>query len=197
MAYGKFKSVAEVAEKFDITVADRTRFIEQKAFRILDVYFQDITEKLGDDTNFINEFAICEAIIRPILSLAVKNYEHLKIWSHVPYNIDEEKGLVGEPDYLIAPRTKYGAMAKPSICIIEAKKDDFDEGWTQALSEMAASSLLDARVCYGVVTTGKVWEFAKLKEGVFTTDTVSISATAELQRVLDTLNWVFYKASKK
>ncbi|EDN69327.1 conserved hypothetical protein [Beggiatoa sp. PS] len=190
MAYGKFKSVAEVAEKFDITVADKTPFIEQKAIQILEVYFYDITEKLTDNINFINEITICEAIIRPILSLVLKNYEHLKIWSHVPYNIDEEKGLVGEPDYLIAPKTKYGAMAIPSLCIIEAKKDDFDEGWTQALAEMVASSLLKAPVCYGVVTTGKLWEFGKLDKGVFTVDTTSISATTELQRVFNTLNWV-------
>jgi len=30
MAYGKFKSVEEVATKFDIEVADRTAFISEK-----------------------------------------------------------------------------------------------------------------------------------------------------------------------
>jgi len=197
MAYGKFKSVAEVAEKFDIKVADRTHFIEQNPVEILDVYCYDMIEKLGDDINFINEFTICEAIIRPVLSLVIKNYDRLKIWSHVPYNINEEKGLVGEPDYLIAPKTKYGAMAIPSLCVIEAKKDDFDEGWAQALAEMVASSLLDAPVCYGIVTTGKIWEFGELDEGVFTVDTASISATTELQRVFNTLNWVFSQAERQ
>jgi len=34
MAYGQFKSIAEVAEKFDIHVADRRHFIEQKTLDI-------------------------------------------------------------------------------------------------------------------------------------------------------------------
>jgi len=36
MAYGQFKSIAEVVEKFDIHVADRARFIEQKT---LDIFY--------------------------------------------------------------------------------------------------------------------------------------------------------------
>jgi len=196
MAYGQFKSIAEVAEKFDIHVADRRYFVEQKTLDILDVYFHDITEKLNDDTSFINEFTICETIIRPILNVAIKNYKHLKIWSHVPYNVDEKQGLVGEPDYLIAPKTKYGTMAMPSLCVIEAKKDDFNGGWTQALSEMVASSLLGVNVCYGIVTTGKIWEFGQLESRLFTIDIAVISATTELQRVFNTLNWILCNVSK-
>jgi len=57
-------------------------------------------------TNYVSEYAICEAIIRPILKTVAKNYS-LKVWSHVSYDVDKEKGLVGKPDYLIAARTKY------------------------------------------------------------------------------------------
>jgi hypothetical protein len=197
MAYGQFKSIAEVAEKFDIQVADRRHFVEQETLDVLSVYFHDITEKLSDDTSFINEFTICETIIRPILNIAIKNYKHLKIWSHVPYNVNEKQGLVGEPDYLIAPKTKYGTMAIPSLCVIEAKKDDFNEGWTQALSEMVASSSLGAHICYGIVTTGRIWEFGQLEANIFTIDTATLSATTELQRLFNTLNWILYKVSKK
>ncbi|WP_171899490.1 hypothetical protein [Candidatus Marithrix sp. Canyon 246] len=41
-------------------------------------------------------------------------------------------------------------MAKPSLCVIEAKPDDFEKGWAQAMAEMVASSLLDANICYGI-----------------------------------------------
>ncbi len=169
MAYGKFKSVEEVATKFDIEVADRTAFISEKKRDILDVFLSMITKNLKDDTSYINEFAVFDAIIRPILGIVAENY-NLKVWSHLSYNVDEEKGLVGEPDYLIAPKTKYGAMARPSLCVIEAKRDDFAQGWTQALSEMVASSLLGASICYGIVTTGAIWQFGKLNENVFVID---------------------------
>ena len=191
MAYGNFQSVEEVARKFDIEVARKTAFVEQKELEVQEALFLLVTENIRDELSFINETTICEKIISPILNIVAKRYNQLNVWSHVAYNIDEQKGLVGEPDYLIAPRTKYGGMARPSLCIIEAKRDNFDEGWTQALAEMVASSLAGAGLCYGVVTTGKMWEFGKLEQGVFTVDPVSVSAADNLQKTFNILNWMF------
>jgi hypothetical protein len=197
MAYGNFKTIEEVAKKFDITVANKAAFIQQKEISINPALLTVITENLNDTVSFINEVTICERIISPILNLVARYYPQLNVWSHVPYNIDEEKGLVGEPDYLIAGRTKYGGMAKPSLCIIEAKRDNFEEGWTQALAEMVASSLSDIDCCYGIVTTGKTWEFGKFEKGVFTIDVLSLSATDNLQKILTVLNGLFDKIIKK
>ena len=191
MSYGTFKTVEEVAKKFDIEVAKKNPITRQKPFQVPNQLFSSLTETLNDRTSFINEVTICERIISPILNIVSRQYEQLNVWSHVPYNIDEKKGLVGEPDYLVAPSTKYGGMATPSLCIIEAKRDDFEEGWTQALAEMVASSLLGADLCYGVVTTGKTWEFGKLDRRIFTLDPISISATDRLQKTFDILNWLF------
>lgn len=47
MSYGKFKSVEEVATKFDIEVADRTAFLNEIEFEILDALFSMITKKLA------------------------------------------------------------------------------------------------------------------------------------------------------
>jgi hypothetical protein len=84
MAYGK--SIEEVATKFDIEVADRTTFVSEKKLEILDVLLSMVAKNLKDDTNYITEFAVCDA-------------------------------------NLIAPKTKYGAMAIPSLCVIEAKRE--------------------------------------------------------------------------
>jgi len=195
MSYGKFKSIAEVAIKFDIEVVSGISFINEKELSVVDALFSMVEENLRDKTNYVSEYAICDALIRPILDIVAKNYP-LKVWSHIPYHIDEEKGLIGEPDYLIAAKTKYGTMERPSLCIIEAKKDNFDEGWTQALAEMVASSLLDeSATCYGVVTTGAIWQFGKLENNVFMIDPNYLSATAELQRIFNLLNWVFDEIS--
>jgi hypothetical protein len=183
-------------EKFDIEVAKKSVFVQQKEFEVQEVLFLLITENLWDDLSFINETTICEKIISPVLNIVAKKYDQLNVWSHVPYNIDEQKGLVGEPDYLIAPRTKYGGMARPSLCIIEAKRDNFDEGWTQALAEMVASSLTGASLCYGVVTTGKTWEFGKLEHDTFTVDPVAVSAADNLQKTLNILNWMFERVAQ-
>ena len=196
MSYGKFKTIAEVAIKFDIEVSGGVTFLNEKKLKVVDALFSMVEENLTDKTNYVSEYAICDALIRPILDIVAKNY-HLKVWSHIPYNIDEEKGLIGEPDYLIAAKTKYGTMARPSLCIIEAKKDNFDEGWAQALAEMVATTLLDdTATCYGVVTTGAIWQFGKLEQNVFIIDPTYLSASAELQRVFNTLNWIFDSLSK-
>ncbi|MCI5219461.1 MAG: hypothetical protein D3914_09790 [Candidatus Electrothrix sp. LOE2] len=196
MPYGKFESIADIARKFDITVSGSTSFVERLTIEIPDYHLKNFEKKLIDELNFINETTICERIISPILELVAEQYASLKLWSHVPYNVDQEKGLVGEPDYLVAPKTKYGDMGVPPLCIVEAKKDNFAEGWTQALAEMVAASLQGADISYGVVTTGKIWEFGKLEQGLFTRDPQQISATRELQVVFDTLNWVFSEINR-
>jgi hypothetical protein len=194
MSYSNFKSVSEVARKFNIEVVD-DYFIKQKEINVSEIYFSVLKKKLGSSLNFINEFTVCETIIRPILEIVAANYDNLDIWSHVSYNVDADKGLIGEPDYLIAPRTKYGDMERPAICIIEAKQEKFEEGWAQALAEMVASSLQGADNCYSTVTTGKIWEFGNLKPGIFTKHPIQISATSDLQKVFDILNWLFYEMS--
>ena len=191
MAYGHFKSVSEVARLFDIEVSDNTLFVEKLTLDILPADVKRIEQKLSDELNFINETTICERIISPILELVADHYEALKIWSHVPYNVDKEKGLVGEPDYLIAEKTKYGDMDIPPLCVIKAKKDDFDEGWTQALAEMIAASKQGQKICYGIVTTGNTWEFAYLENAIFIRDPTRFSATINLKDIFERLNWVF------
>jgi len=194
MSYGNFTTVAEVARKFNIEVVDGF-FVEQKSIQIPEIHFVELTQKLSSSLNFINDVTICETIIRPILDRIAENYDNLNVWSHIPYNVDVDQGLAGEPDYLIAPRTKYGDMARPVLCVIEAKQDNFEEGWAQALAEMVASSLLGAEHCYSVVTTGKIWEFGRLENSVFTRHPSGMSASTSLQEVLNTLNWLFYQAS--
>ncbi len=191
MAYSIFKTVEEVARTFDITAGERKTFIGQKKMQVPECLFSMIAENISDSLSFVNETTICERVISPALHVVAKQYDKLKVWSHISYNIDEQKGLVGEPDYLIAPKTKYGDMARPSLCVIEAKRDDFAQGWAQALAEMVASSLLGAQLCYAVVTTGKSWEFGKLAQNVFTVDPVAISAADNLQKTFNVLNWLF------
>ena len=193
MSFGNFKTVAEVARKFHIKVVDGF-FVEQKSIQIAELYFSDLTQRLNSSINYVNEFTICETIIRPILDRVAENYTNLNVWSHMPYNVDMDKGLVGEPDYLIAPRSMYGDMERPALGVIEAKQEKFEEGWAQALAEMVASSLLGAEISYSAVTTGSTWEFGRFENSVFTKHPTRLSAASDLQKILDTLNWLFYQA---
>jgi hypothetical protein len=69
--------------------------------------------------------AICEE--------ALQEFKHLKIWKGAPLSDEETSGYV---DYLIAERKAY--LEAPFLCIVEAKKDDFEQGLAQCLVEMKA-----------------------------------------------------------
>ena len=196
MPYGQFESVEQVASLFSITVKDAS-IMNSIPIDVPESVFNTITRKLFDSLSFRNEATICNKIITPILNIVAEQHAPLNVWIEEPFNVDKDKGLVGEPDYLIAPATEYGGMALPPLCIIEAKKQDWDEGWTQALAEMVAASLKGAQHCYSVVTTGKIWQFGTLEASIFIKDPNQISATRELQVVFDTLNWVFTEIHTK
>ena len=88
-------------------------------------------------------------------------------------------------------------MSTPPLCVTEASPENWKKGWAQALAERFAASTQGAKVCYGAVTTGVLWQFGKLENGkLLTRDPVKLSAIENLQKVLDTLNWLFKKASK-
>ncbi len=195
MAYGKFESVEQVARIFTIKVKDDF-VVENKSIQLPKQLLQDINTKLLDSLSFRNEATICNKVITPILNAVAEHNKPLNVWIEEPFNVDSQKGLVGEPDYLIAPATDYGGMELPPLCIIEAKKQDWDGGWAQALAEMVAASFQGAEICYSAVTTGKIWQFGTLDNSIFSKDPNQISATRELQLVLDTLHWVFSEVNR-
>jgi hypothetical protein len=45
------------------------------------------------------------------------------------------------------------------------------------------------------VTTGKIWEFGKLEDKLFTKVPDQVSATRELQEIFNMLNWLFNEAN--
>ena len=190
MPYGQFESVEHVASLFSVTVKDAS-VTGSRRIEIPEILLDSIAARLFDSLSFRNEVTVRNKVITPMLTIVAENNAPLNVWIEEPFNVDREKGLVGEPDYLVAPPTAHGGMAVPRLCIIEARKQDWDQGWTQALAEMVAASLRGAQKCHSVVTTGKIWQFGTLEAGVFLKDPNQISATRELQLVFDTLNWVF------
>jgi hypothetical protein len=197
MSYGKFEKIEQVSDKFGIKVK-RAAFIQKKDIQVDEFFLSRMERALLKDVNFINEDAIRQHIITPILDIVSDNYENLEVWSEATYTVDETLDLDGKPDYLIAPYADNGGLSIPPICVMEAKEKDWKKGWAQALAEMYAASTQGATMCYGVVTTGEFWQFSQLEAGkLFTRDPIKLSAIENLQNVLNTLNWLFEKASEQ
>ena len=61
-------------------------------------------------------------------------------------------------------------MGRPLIILVEAKKNDFEQGWGQCLAELVAAQKINDDSdfpVYGVVTDGKLWEFGQLVGDTF------------------------------
>ena len=196
MAYGKFGTYEEVATQFKIKLIESS-FIQKKEISIPESLFEFVNDNLRLKRNYVSENAICEAIISPILTI-VSKYNQIPLWSHIRFDISEEEGLVGIPDFLIAPSSDIGTtFTKPIICVTEAKKENFNEGWAQALAEMIAAQRFNQtpdKDIYGIVTTGLFWQFGKLNQNNFTQEVIAYSAVEDLQQLFDVLNWLVFEA---
>jgi hypothetical protein len=199
MAYGNFNNYEDVAEKFDISFVE-TSFLQEKSISIHPEIIKMITDNLATRRNYVSESSICETIISPILTTVAKQHQ-LPVWSHIRFDVSESEGLCGIPDYLIAPSSSIGTrFTQPIICIAEAKKENFNEGWAQVLTEMIAAQRFnqdEQLQIDGIVTTGNFWQFAKLKGKIFTMETVDYSALENFNKLLNILNWIFFNAKNR
>ena len=94
----------------------------------------------------------------------VPGHPNLKVWKAAPLETDT---LIGVADYVIAPRRAY--LATPLLCVTEAKRDDFEQGRTQCVAEMAACRDNNRHeghdiAVFGIVSNGQVWQFYQLTQ---------------------------------
>lgn len=129
-------------------------------------------------------------LIDAICEEAIITTDHLKIWKGAQLESDV---LAGYVDYLVAERKRF--LDTPLLCIIEAKKDDFEQGLAQCLVEMQACQWQNRQAnrnidVLGIITNGTTWQFYKL----VTTGEVYESAPyaiGEMNSVLGLLRYVF------
>lgn len=101
-------------------------------------------------------------LIDAICEEGLEGFHRLKIWKGAYL---EGEDVCGNADYLIAERRAY--LEAPFVCVIEAKKDDFEQGAAQCLVEMQACRWTNQELgktldIYGIVTNGEGWKFYRL-----------------------------------
>ena len=120
---------------------------------------------------FASEAARCEAIIFPVLKESYKAYaDRYALW--IKQSIGYDDVLNGTPDYFISTRSELGktVVGSPLILLVEAKKNDFEQGWGQCLAELVAAQKINTKnidgsadfPVYGIVTDGTLWQFGRL-----------------------------------
>lgn len=77
--------------------------------------------------------------------------------------------------------------------MVEAKKNDFEQGWGQCLAELVAAQNLNNNEklpVYGIVTDGKLWEFGVLTQQNFTKN-INGFTTDHLTQLFSALHFIF------
>ena len=146
-------------------------------------------------------------IIDLLFMEAIAPFPNLKIWKGGRLESDIATGAA---DYLVTENIAY--IATPMLCVVEAKKDDFEQGLAQCLMEMNACQWTNRRSDHGsnhegneslgetidilgIVTNGEGWQFYKLTPDnqVYETQLYTLK---NLPEVLGALNFIFSICSK-
>ena len=199
MAFSDFKAIPEVQERFRIKHTD-TDFItvSETASIPSEQFLQELAFSRQYIDVFASESARCEAVIFPVLREVYKAYaEDYALWIKKPITYDET--LSGTPDYFISTRSELGMLVVgiPLIMFVEAKKNDFEQGWGQCLAELVAAQKINADPdvpVYGIVSDGTWWQFGYLVGDAFTRNRTSFSVD-NLPSLFGAINVVFKAAS--
>jgi hypothetical protein len=193
MPFSAYKTTDAVVKEFQITYT-QSNFIVETEFPIPDYFREDLEIVMQDGAPDCSEFAICENLIYPVLKEVWKQYrQKFILWSHKSLTYDEK--LSGFPEYILAKKSPLGNVVfdKPYFLLIEAKQDNFENGWAQCMVEMIAAQRLNEnpeQEVFGIVSNGDRWQLGKLKSHVFTRNQ-TFYTIQELDKLFAAINYVF------
>ncbi|MBF0101376.1 MAG: hypothetical protein HQK77_10760 [Desulfobacterales bacterium] len=199
MAFSDYKHISQVQQDFQIT------YFEESFIRVSDIetpaaFLAEFTFNKDYFDLYTSEASRSELIILPVLREVYKTYaSQYALWIQKTLTYDQK--LSGTPDYLIATRSILGktVLEKPLLIAVEAKKNDFEQGWGQCAAELVAAQKLNDNSnlpVYGIVTDGRFWEFGKLVKNQFIQNSEAYSVD-QLNLLFGALHFLFQCISKE
>lgn len=170
MAYSDF-TLADLKQRFHIT-------IEEARDLFADVAEVDLPSGLADTLaryyplvmNINTEKARSELLIAPLLAeFKFLHRDRISLFSGIEFNVDEEAGLKGRCDFILARSPTQLILTAPVCVLVEAKNENIMAAIPQCLAEMIAAQKYNVQqkepkeTVFGVVTTGELWRFLALK----------------------------------
>ncbi|HKI33991.1 MAG TPA: hypothetical protein VKA46_19215 [Gemmataceae bacterium] len=167
MGYGDFTFDSLLAE-FGLVLAQAPLFTPPP--RVEPTPWLLDTLQKGRAVAFYSEKSRSEFIVAPVL-LTCQEMLHSAccLYSGIRLDVDPDKGLKGECDFILAKTPPAPVLRAPLMVIVEAKKNDIEEGLPQCAAQMVAARLFNEHhkepmtAVYGCVTTGEVWQFLRLQ----------------------------------
>ena len=174
MPYSDF-SLSDIKERFGISIEQiESLFPDLQEMEASTLLTEVLRENIPLALAIHTEKARSELIIVPILVELRKTLGHkISLFSGIDFTVDREKGLTGVCDYIISLSKDQLLLSSPIISIVEAKNDNLKAGLAQCAAEMIAARIFNEnrgnkiKEIYGVVTTGSLWKFMKLKASLY------------------------------
>lgn len=134
-------------------------------------WLSELLERGHQIAALVSEKARSEFLVVPVL-LTVRELTEapVAVYSGQRLDVDPERGLTGECDYIVALTPPLPRLRAPLVTVLEAKKGDIEAGLGQCVAQMVGARLFNERAgepprpVYGCVTTGEVWQFLCLDE---------------------------------
>ena len=194
MAYSDF-TVEQIIDKFSLHFVEQDLFSSQEsAIQISSWLLETLAKGKKFALTTSSEKAKSEFIIAPILLEVEAHFpSRLAIYSGKNLDGDRTNGLVGECDFIIGKGSISTFISTPILAIVEAKRDNLENGLGQCAAQMYGAMLYNQRhgengdKVYGCVTTGNLWQFLKLENKVLTLDS-NIFYLNELEQILSCFN---------
>jgi hypothetical protein len=168
------KTLDGVCKQFELRLNSWSLFDEssEKSNESLQVsaILEGSLQRVGD-LALLSEKARSEFIVAPILLELRELLQHqISVYSGVRFDVAPEQGLQGVCDFILTATPPVPTIQAPLLMLVEAKKNDIEEGFGQCAAEMVAAQMFNERdgiakrPVFGCVTTGELWQFLRLED---------------------------------
>lgn len=176
MAYSDF-TLERVVNEFDLEVRRSALFPEVTPLAMSHWLEQTLALTRQFVSATASEKARSEFVVMPLLvEIVNRNPGQMAIYSGKNLEVDRDRGLTGECDFILALGEMVDIIVRPICCIVEAKKQDLEAGTGQCAAQMVAAQQFNQRrhpdltTIFGCVTTGEMWQFLQLCDRNFQID---------------------------
>lgn len=174
MAYSDF--TLETVQKVLGVTLERARLFDQVACLEVSPWLREALDK-GKQVPLLTDKVRSEVLVVPIL-LASREVcaNRFAIYSGQRLDVDSQRGLVGECDFILTMTPPLPVLNSPIAVILEAKRGDIEAGLGQCAAQMVGARFFNQtesredKPIFGCVTTGEDWQFLKLTQTVLTID---------------------------
>ncbi|MEM8524125.1 MAG: hypothetical protein AAGG68_05765 [Bacteroidota bacterium] len=168
MGYSKYKSLRQVANRFNLSVQRAVFFNEVREIKSSSWLTQ--TLNLASSLPLSNEKTKSERLIAPILMEVYQMHkDRLTLFSGEELNVEPENDLNGACDFFFSAKANAYLLEAPIVSLTEAKDEDMDYGIAQCTAQLIGAQKFNAQqnaevpVLWGCSTTAGEWKFLKLE----------------------------------